>query len=77
MQIIVCAFIIKCMGVLRMSKKLKLNMKFENGRVICARSPDMCNECSSKRNCETINVFYNQYNSKDILECFNNSEKRR
>lgn len=65
------------MGVLRMSKKLKLNMKFENGRVICARSPDMCNECSSKRNCETINVFYNQYNRKDILECFNNSEKRR
>ena len=52
-------------------------MKFENGRVICARSPDMCNDCISKRNCETINVFYDQYNKKDILECFNNSEKRR
>nr|DAJ73806.1 MAG TPA: hypothetical protein [Caudoviricetes sp.] len=37
----------------------------------------MCNDCISKRNCETINVFYDQYNKKDILECFNNSEKRR
>ncbi|ENZ33307.1 hypothetical protein HMPREF1084_01775 [Clostridium butyricum 60E.3] len=77
MQIIVCAFIVECMGEVCMNKKLKLNMKFENGRVICARSPDMCNDCISKRNCETINVFYDQYNKKDILECFNNSEKRR
>lgn len=62
---------------LYMNKKLKLNMKFENGKVICAKSPDICKECSSKINCETINIFYNQYNRKDIIECFNNSEKRR
>lgn len=62
-----------------MSKKesLKLNINFKNNKVVCAKSPDLCINCTDKHNCETLNVFYNKYTHKDIIECFNNSEKRR
>jgi len=58
--------------------KLKLNIKFNNNnKVVCAKSPELCVDCINKNNCETLNVFYSQYAHRDIIECFNNSEKRR
>lgn len=57
--------------------KLKLNIRFNNNEVVCAKSPKFCENCTNKYNCETLTVSYNQYADKDIIECFNNSEKRR
>jgi hypothetical protein len=56
-------------------KKLKLNMRFSKGQVICAKSPDLCKGC--KEECEMMEVFYYQYSRKDIEECFKNCERRR
>ena len=56
-------------------KKLKLNVKFINGQVVCAKSPGECKEC--KEECETMDLFYYPYKSRDIIECFKNNERRR
>lgn len=56
-------------------KKLKLNVRFNKGKVICAKSPDQCKDC--KQECETMDLFYYPYKSRDILECFKNNEQRR
>lgn len=56
-------------------KKLKLNIKFNNGIVVCARSPSECICC--KRHCEQLEVFYYPFSNKDLKECFTNDERRR
>jgi len=53
-------------------KKIKLNVRFKNGNVICAKSPDLCIGC--KEDCEKMDLFY--YPFKGIEECFKNSEKK-
>ncbi len=56
-------------------KKLKLNVKFKNGNVICAKSPKECGLC--KEDCEKINLFYYLFNDIDVKECFKNNQKRK
>jgi len=56
-------------------KKIKLNMKFNNGIVICAKSPSECGLCKDINQCETINTYH--YPFQGIKECFNNSEIRK
>lgn len=56
-------------------KKLKLNVRFSKGLVVCAKSPEVCNECKDIKGCETISTYYNPY--EGIKECFSNNEKRR
>lgn len=60
-----------------MHKKIKLKIKFVGNEVVCAKSPINCKMCKDKNNCENITVSYNPYSYKDIINCFNNSEKRR
>lgn len=60
-----------------MRKKIKLNIKFMGNEVVCAKSPVNCRNCKDKNKCENLNVFYYPYPHKDILNCFNNNEKRR
>ncbi|WP_238899349.1 hypothetical protein [Clostridium sp. YIM B02500] len=55
-------------------KKLKLNIKFNKGIVVCAKSPVECNTCENINNCETINTYYYPY--EGIKECFKNSYKK-
>ena len=59
------------------NNKLKLNIKFKNNKVICAKSPEFCVNCKNRNDCETLKVFYDPYPYKDIINCFNNSERRR
>jgi hypothetical protein len=54
---------------------MKLNVKFNKGIVVCARSPSDCKNC--KEHCEQMDLFYYQFNNKDIKECFTNDERRR
>lgn len=56
-------------------RKLKLNIKFNNGVVVCAKSPDQCKGC--KEECEKMDLFYYPFKDKDIIECFKNSERSR
>lgn len=56
-------------------KKLKLNIKFRNGAVVCAKSPIECRSCKDINKCETINTYY--YPFQGIGECFKNNERRR
>lgn len=56
-------------------KKIKLNMKFNKGIVVCAKSPGLCKECKDIKECETINTYYYPY--EGIQECFKNNEKVR
>lgn len=57
-------------------KKLKINIKFNNkGKVECAKSPELCNEC--KEECEKMDLYYDPFNYKDLKECFKNSERSR
>lgn len=56
-------------------KKIKLNVRFSNGQVICAKSPNQCKGC--KEECDRIDFYYDQYKHSDIIECFKNSERRR
>lgn len=78
MRLIVCVFILpRKENSMDKRTKLKLNIKFHNNEVVCAKSPKFCSNCINKNNCETLNVSYNQYAHRDVIECFNNSEKRR
>ena len=54
-------------------KKLKLNIRFNQGKVICAKSPTECTGC--KEECEKMELYYYPY--KGIEECFKNSERVR
>lgn len=56
-------------------KKLRLNIKFKNGAVVCAKSPGLCKECKDIEGCETIDTYY--YPFQGIGECLRNSERRR
>lgn len=56
-------------------RKLKLNIKFRNGVVVCAKSPGLCKECKDIEECETINTYY--YLFQGIGECFKNNERKR
>jgi hypothetical protein len=56
-------------------KKLKLNIKFRNGTVVCAKSPIECKKCKDIKGCETIDTYY--YPFQGIEECFKNNEKVR
>jgi len=56
-------------------KKLKLNIRFNKDKVICAKSPEECKGC--KEDCEKMELFYYPYNDRDIKECFKNSERVR
>jgi hypothetical protein len=56
-------------------KKIKLNVRFRNGKVICAKSPDQCKECNEE--CEKMELFYYPFSSRDLMECFKNNEKRK
>ncbi|MDR3598529.1 hypothetical protein [Clostridium sp.] len=56
-------------------RKLKLNMKFDKGIVVCAKSPIECRECKYIKWCETIDTYY--YPFEGINECLKNSERKR
>lgn len=56
-------------------KKIKLNMKFNKGVVMCAKSPSLCGEC--KEECERMELFYYPFNKRDLWECFKNIEQRK
>jgi hypothetical protein len=56
-------------------KKLRLNIKFINGSVVCAKSPGLCKECKEIQGCETITTYY--YPFQGIEECFRNNERRK
>lgn len=56
-------------------KKIKLNMRFNHGKVVCAKSPDICKDC--KEECEKMELFYYPFNDKDLKECFKNNERKR
>jgi hypothetical protein len=56
-------------------KKIKLNVRFSKGQVVCARSPDQCKGYTEE--CEKMDLFYYPFKDKDIIECFKNNEKRR
>jgi hypothetical protein len=56
-------------------KKLKLNIKFNQGIVVCAKSPRLCKECKDLMECERIDIYYDQF--QGIKECFKNSESKR
>lgn len=58
-------------------KKLRLNIKFKNGAVECAKSPGLCKQCKNIYGCERIDTYYYPYNFRDIEECFKNNEKRK
>ena len=59
-------------------KKIKLNVRFKNGKVICAKSPDLCKECKeAKENCEKMDLFYYLFSNSDLMECFKNNEARK
>lgn len=60
---------------MRKRKKIKLNVRFRNGNVICARSPNECKGC--KEDCENMDLFYYPFSSRDLMECFKNNEKRK
>jgi hypothetical protein len=57
-----------------MRKKIKLNMKFNKGSVVCARSPGECKQCVNRKDCEYMVLYY--YPFRDFKECFKNSEKK-
>lgn len=57
-------------------KKLKLNVKFMNGVVVCAKSPKECRSCNEISKCEKMELFYYPFSKKDIRECFKNNEKK-
>lgn len=40
-----------------MSKKIKLNMKFSKGSVVCARSPGECKQCGNRKDCEYMVLY--------------------
>ena len=60
---------------MRERKKIKLNMKFNQGVVVCAKSPDLCGDCNEE--CERMELFYYPFNKRDLKECFKNSYKRK
>lgn len=53
--------------------KLKLNIRFNQGKVVCAKSPELCKNC--KEYCELMELFY--YPFDGMMECFKNSEKKK
>lgn len=56
-------------------RKLKLNVKFKDGKVICAKSLDECKGC--KEECEKMDLYYYPFSSRDMMECFKNNQKRK
>lgn len=57
-------------------KELKLNMNLnDRGMVMCAKSHSECNGC--KECCELMELSYDQFSNKEIIECFTNDERRR
>ncbi|EKQ57223.1 MULTISPECIES: hypothetical protein [unclassified Clostridium] len=58
-------------------RKLNLNMKFQKGAVVCAKSPIECKGCRDIGQCEEMDLFYYTYSKKDISECIKNDERRR
>ena len=55
-------------------KKIKLNIRFNKGKVICAKSPEECKGC--KEECEKMDLFYYPFSNRDLMECFKNNEKK-
>jgi len=53
-------------------KKIKLNIKFSQGKVVCAKSPIECMSCEDISKCETIDTYY--YPFEGVKECFKNNE---
>ena len=58
-------------------KKIKLKIKFDGDKVLCAKSPFLCSGCKDKDKCEAINTYYYPFLERDIEECFKNREARR
>ncbi|MDR3598531.1 hypothetical protein [Clostridium sp.] len=56
-------------------KKIKINIKFKQGIVVCAKSPELCKNC--KEYCELMELFYYPSSNKELKECFKNDERRR
>lgn len=56
-------------------RKIKLNMKFSKGIVVCAKSRELCGECNE--DCEKMELFYYPFNKRDLKECFKNDQKRK
>ena len=52
-----------------------LNVRFEAGQVICAKSVDLCRQCNLRKNCETIKMFYYPYD--DLREVMKARKYRR
>ena len=48
--------------------RMILNVMFVDGKVICAKSPELCKGCRIK-DCETMELYYYPYdNLKDIMK---------
>ena len=62
-----------------MSKREKviLNMKFTKNIVVCAKSPELCGDCTNKKECEEMELFYFLFNKRDLVKCFKNDQRRR
>jgi hypothetical protein len=60
-----------------MRKRIKLNVRFINENVVCAKSPGQCNKCKDIKQCEKMDFYYYPFKERDIEECFKNSERRR
>ena len=55
--------------------KIKLNIKFNQGIVVCAKSHNQYKDCIEC--CAQMELFYYPFNNKDLKECFTNDERRR
>lgn len=60
-----------------MRKKIKLNIKFNGDKVLCAKSPFFCTSCKDKSKCERIEIYYDPFSKRDIEDCFRNDERNR
>lgn len=47
-----------------MRKKIELNIRFIENKVLCAKSPINCKGCVHKSNCEKLELFYYPYTKK-------------
>ena len=42
-------------------KKINVNIKFDGDKVVCAKSPIECRNCSNRNSCENMDLYYYVY----------------
>lgn len=58
-------------------KKLKLNVKFNKDKVVCAKSPTECKICGHSSTCELMELYYYPYDgAKDCMKHRSYKRKR-